>query len=41
MWQKSDNGKEVTFAVAQAYCQNLRLAQVYHGKKNKLGISRG
>ena len=25
MWQKGDNGKEVTFAEAQEYCQNLRL----------------
>ena len=26
MWQKGDNGKEVTFAEAQAYCKALRLA---------------
>ena len=25
MWQKGDNGKEVTFEEAQKYCQNLRL----------------
>lgn len=25
MWQKGDNGKEVTFAEAQEYCKNLRL----------------
>jgi Protein of unknown function (DUF1566) len=25
MWQKGDNGKEVTFAEAQEYCNNLRL----------------
>jgi hypothetical protein len=25
MWQKGDNGKEVTFQQAQAYCRNLRL----------------
>ena len=26
MWQKGDNGKEVTFAEAQAYCKAFRLA---------------
>jgi hypothetical protein len=26
MWQKGDNGKEVTFEEAQDYCQTLRLA---------------
>ena len=26
MWQKNDNGKEVTFEKAQAYCRTLRLA---------------
>ena len=25
MWQKGDNGKEVTFEQAQEYCRNLRL----------------
>ena len=25
MWQKGDNGKEVTFEEAQAYCKTLRL----------------
>jgi hypothetical protein len=25
MWQKGDNGKEVTLEQAQEYCQNLRL----------------
>ncbi len=25
MWQKSDNGKEVTFEQAQEYCRNLSL----------------
>ena len=25
MWQKGDNGKEVTFQQAQTYCKNLRL----------------
>ena len=25
MWQKGDNGKEVTFEEAQKYCRNLRL----------------
>jgi hypothetical protein len=25
MWQKGDNGKEVTFEQAQAYCQHLKL----------------
>jgi Protein of unknown function (DUF1566) len=25
MWQKGDNGKEVTFEEAQKYCNNLRL----------------
>ena len=25
MWQKDDNGKEVTFDEAQEYCKNLRL----------------
>jgi hypothetical protein len=25
MWQKSDNGNEVTFEQAQEYCRNLRL----------------
>ena len=25
MWQKGDNGKEVTFEEAQRYCNNLRL----------------
>jgi Protein of unknown function (DUF1566) len=25
MWQKVDNGKEVTFEQAQGYCKNLRL----------------
>ena len=25
MWQKGDNGKEVTFEEAQKYCKNLRL----------------
>jgi hypothetical protein len=25
MWQKGDNGKEVSFAQAQQYCKNLRL----------------
>jgi hypothetical protein len=25
MWQRGDNGKEVTFEEAQKYCQNLRL----------------
>ncbi len=25
MWQQEDNGAEVTFAEAQAYCKNLRL----------------
>jgi hypothetical protein len=25
MWQKGDNGKEVTFAEAQEHCKNLRL----------------
>jgi hypothetical protein len=25
MWQKGDNGKEVTFEEAQEYCKNLRL----------------
>ncbi len=26
MWQKGDNGKEVTFKEAQKYCKSLRLA---------------
>jgi len=29
MWQKGDNGREVTFEQAQAYCQALRLGN--HG----------
>ena len=27
MWQKGDNGKEVTFEQAQQYCQTLRLGR--------------
>ena len=26
MWQKADNGEQVTFEAAQEYCRNLRLA---------------
>jgi len=27
MWQKGDNGKEITFEEAQAYCKTLRLGE--------------